>query len=453
MVRISRREWVKYIGTGVGGAIIGGAIGYLLKPAELVERIETTKVVEKTVSLTVPTTLTTTVERTITSPVVRKLPKDTIKIGVMGILSGLHATWGDLLKKGALLAAKEINATGGILGSKVEVIIRDEVADVEKQVRELVDVEKVDFIVGFDSSSNAMKVGGIVDELGKIIIVTHAATHRFTEELVYKMGKKLLFRISVPIYQDAIFAAYVAKDLPVNRWVGINPDYEFGRVCWSFFTKTLKQLRPDVEFVSEQWPKLGTEDFTPFISAIMGTDGEALYTSEWGVEFAVFYKQFIELGGLKKFKAIVKASGYPTDMEYEFLWPNYPLPELGFYPNGRYYWGYPPSELNRSFVEKVRAEYGKRPGYGIETTYSAFYFIKTALETAVTLDPDVLVKTLEGMVLFTPAGARWIRPEDHQAIYEVPSGRIVHKPGFEAPVYEELKVLPAWIYYRHPPFE
>lgn len=66
------------------------------------------------------------------------------------------------------------------------------------------------------------------------------------------------------------------------------------------------------------------------------------------------------------------------------------------------------------------------------------------------LDPDAVIKALEGMVIMTPADARWIRPEDHQAIYEVPYGRVVHK-GAEVPLLEDLKGVPAYIYYRHPP--
>jgi len=56
------------------------------------------------------------------------------------------------------------------------------------------------------------------------------------------------------------------------------------------------------------------------------------------------------------------------------------------------------------------------------------------------------------MIIMTPAGVRWIRPEDHQAVYEVPYGRIVHR-GAEIPLLEDLKAVPAHMYYRHPPFE
>jgi len=428
---LDRRDFLKLLAAGVGGFVVGAALGYAAKPSEVREVLR-----EVTV--------------TATTPVERKLPKATVKIGVLGIRSGLWATYGEFIEQGARMAAEEINARGGILGSRVELVFRDEQADVVKQARELVDVEGVDFIVGIDSSGNAMKVGGIVDELAKPLIVTHAATHRLTEELVYMQGKKLIFRTSVPVYQDGILAAYIAKDLPVRKWAGINGDYEFGRVSWQLFQETLKKLRPDVEFVAEQWPKFGTEDFRPFISALLASDAEALFTSIWAIELVTLQRQLVEMGGYRKFKAVISTLGYSMDVAYA-LGKDYPVAELGTWVSGRYVWLYPPTSINKEFVDRFKSRWGKLPAYSSETTYAAIYLIKAALEEAVTLDPDAVAKAMEGMLLLTPAGVRWIRPEDHQAVYEVPYGRIAHK-GAEVPLLDDLKAVPAHMYYRHPPF-
>lgn len=434
----SRRDFLRYLLGGVVGLAVGSVLGYALKPSEIREIVR-------------EVTTTQTVTQTSAAPITRTLPKTTIRIGVLGIRSGLWATYGEFIEQGARLAAEEINAKGGVLGSKIELVFRDEQADVVKQARELVDIEKVDFIVGIDSSGNAMKVGGIINELGKILVVTHAATHRLTEELVYKQGVKLIFRSSVPVYQDGILAAYIAKDLPVRKWVGINGDYEFGRVSWELFKTTLKKLRPDVEFVGEQWPKFGTEDFKPYISALLATDAEALYTSIWAIELVTLQRQLVEMGGYKKFRAVVSSLGYSMDVAYS-LGKDYPVAELGTWVSGRYVWLYPPTSVNKQFIERFKSRYGKYPPYSAETTYSAIYMLKAALEEAVSLDPDAVAKALEGMVIMTPAGARWIRPEDHQAVYSVPYGRIAFKPEVEIPVLEDLKGAPAFMYYRNPPF-
>jgi len=76
------------------------------------------------------------------------------------------------------------------------------------------------------------------------------------------------------------------------------------------------------------------------------------------------------------------------------------------------------------------------------------------LERTGSLDLDTLIKTMEGMVLVTPAGVRWIRPQDHQAVYEVPYGRISGETisvGDDVPELTDIRAVPAFLYYRSPP--
>lgn len=442
MVDSNRRSTIKLLVAGGVGLVIGLAGGYALAPEKLREVVK-----ETTVTVTAPSTQT-------SSSVSRRLSKDKIKIGVLGIRSGVWATYGTFIEQGARLAADEINESGGIMGSKIELVIRDEAADVIKQARELVDQEKVDFIVGVDSSGNAMKLGPLMPELNRILIVTHAATQRLTEELVFKQGIKHIFRVSVPTYQDGILAAWVAKDLPIKKWAGINPDYEYGRVSWEFFKNTLKALRPDVEFVSEQWnPSPGTTDFSKWIGAVMGTDAEGIFTSNWAGEALTFHKQALELGLYNKVKAVINPLGYSMDVAYG-LGKDYPKAQYGTWVSGRYVWFYPPTPINKRFVDAFVNKWGKLPPYSAETTYTAIYLLKGAIEKAVTLDFDQLIKTIENMVILSPAGARWIRPEDHQAVYEVPYGKVSSNTtnvGGAVPLLENIKVLPAYMYYRNPP--
>ncbi len=149
----------------------------------------------------------------------RPLGVDTIKIGAMGALSGAHADYGRQINMGLELAKEEINANGGILGSMIETRMLDEElkADVGvRNTRQLVQDWGAHFLVGVDSSGVAMAIGPILPELDRIF--THAATHRLTEELVYEKKIKQIFRISVPVYQDSIVAAYVFRDkLPQAR--------------------------------------------------------------------------------------------------------------------------------------------------------------------------------------------------------------------------------------------
>jgi len=63
-----------------------------------------------------------------------------------------------------------------------------------------------------------------------------------------------------------------------------------------------------------------------------------------------------------------------------------------------------------------------------------------------------VIAALEGLELMTPAGKRVFRLEDHQAVYNVPGGRVIIDPAYPIPVLGDLKIFPAEEYYRHPPF-
>src|SRR6267142_909006 len=191
--------------------------------------------------------------------------KKPIKVGCQTILSGPLGGYGEFMRKGAVLAMEEINASGGVGGSPLELNFRDEELTVD--------------------------VGEIMPTLNKILIVTHGATEKFNEDLVYRKHIKQCFRICVPVYQDGIASAFIAKELPVKKWATISPDYEYGHTSWKMFRATLKSLKPNVEFVAESFAKFGTVDFSSHISKVMGAQPEAIFSTEWGGEAVTMVKQ------------------------------------------------------------------------------------------------------------------------------------------------------------------
>lgn len=377
--------------------------------------------------------------------------KDPIKIGGQAILSGPLGGYGDFMKKGAEMAVEEINAKGGILGSRIQIEFRDEELKPDvgvKNARYFVDNWGADFLIGIDASSVALAVGQVMPELNRVLIVTHAATEKLTEGLVYKQGIKQVFRISVPVYQDGIASAMIAKDLPVKRWATISPKYEYGFTSWKMFQETLKKFRSDVEFVEEAWAPFGTVDFGPHISAVMPKNPEGIFTTEWGGEAITLVKQAKGFGVFDKIKAWMNPMGGAMDV-LEGLGKEYPL---GLWISCRYWFLYPPTKENQEFVARFHKRYGKYPHYVSETAYSAVYAIKAAVEKAGTTETAKVIKALEGLTLMTPAGRRTFRAEDHQAIYEVPWGKTMEDPKYPFRILGDLKVIPAEEYYRKPPF-
>ena len=390
------------------------------------------------------------------------LGKAVIKIGGQGIFSGPNAICGRSMMEGARLAVEEINAAGGILGSKVEFKSMDselKSAVAIKNARYLVEEWGADLLIGHDSSGVILAVGEIMPQLKKILIGTHAATASFNERLIHKEGNRYCFRTSSPTYQDStIFAKVLAKKFPdVKRWASINCDYEFGYVNLALFKRAMKEMNPDVEFVAEAWAPFWTMDFTPQISAIMAARPQGIYTSQWGGEGVQLARQALMMGVFDdpNVKLYINCTGETSDflsgMSIEIAKKKF---HGKLWVSGRYIHTQNDLPINKHFVKAYTEKYAMYPFHCTEGAYSALYLIKKALEKCRTLDVDALIKTMEGMRWDTPSGEKWIRPEDHQAVYPVPIGRPVMDPDYPLmPVVKDLHWVDVKDYYRWPPFE
>ena len=117
----------------------------------------------------------------------------------------------------------------------------------------------------------------------------------------------------------------MAKWTDVKTVGTIAPDYAYGRDAVAAFVEYLKKLRPDIQIVDQQWPKLGEPDFTPFITAQMSKKPDAVMCDVFGGDFVTLAK---EAGPLGYFKAInnrlVDGAEVGTVDEAQALGADYP---------------------------------------------------------------------------------------------------------------------------------
>src|ERR1700693_2102473 len=108
---------------------------------------------------------------------------DTIKVGFPMPLSGPTAVYGVPITKGAEMAVADINAKGGVLGRKLELLERDSRANADEAVRlarELIIKDNVDFLSGTLTSAEAPAVSTIAKENKVVFVAPVAKTNRLT---------------------------------------------------------------------------------------------------------------------------------------------------------------------------------------------------------------------------------------------------------------------------------
>src|SRR2546428_5958394 len=219
-----------------------------------------------------------------------------IKVGVPLPLSGPPALFGEPAAKGAQMFVDELNAKGGVLGRKIELLMRDSKADAIEAVRvarELILKENVDFLMGTLTSAEGPAVSVVAKENKIVFIAPIPKTDQLTA------ADKLhpyVFRVAANTTMEGRSAAEIVAKWPVTKIATMSFDYAYGQDVTKAFVDHLKKIKPRVQIVDQQWPKLGEQDYNPFINAQMAKKPEAIVSSIWGGFFVTYSKQAKALG-------------------------------------------------------------------------------------------------------------------------------------------------------------
>src|SRR5687767_10332539 len=238
-----------------------------------------------------------------------------IKVGFPMILSGPGALFGEPALKGAQMYVDEVNAKGGVLGRKIELLPRDTKGNADEAVRvarELILRENVDFLVGTLTSAEGPAVSPIAKE-NKIVFVAPITK---TDQLIAPANlHPYVFRTASNTTIDGRTAAEIIAKWNVKRVATISPDYAYGQDVTKEFVAHMKKIKPDVEIVDQQWPKLGEADYTPFINAQLSKRPEAVFSSLWGGHFVTFAKQAKPLRYFEQLSFNFVGAGEPGSIE------------------------------------------------------------------------------------------------------------------------------------------
>jgi len=335
-----------------------------------------------------------------------------IRIGSLFILSGSAANYGRFAEQGIRMALDEINAQGGVLGRPLELVLEDDQGRAAvgiQAARKMVYQDKVNALIGVDSSGVALGLVPTMPTLRTPLILTHAATPHATGRLC----NAYTFRISVNEQQNMRSAAELAASTNAKRWTTIGPDYAFGHEVWEYFGRHLKELKPDAELMEQTaFPRFGAEDFTPFINAIMQAKPDGVVISVWGGDLVNFVRQANNLGFFNQGFELMFAIGAATEVLTAL---GEQMPE-GVWLGTRWWYDAHDNPRNAKFVADFKQRYGSPPSYNAEGAYAAIYAVKTAIEKAGSADNQAIATALKGLTVDTPAGALSFRQGDNQVL-------------------------------------
>jgi branched-chain amino acid transport system substrate-binding protein len=362
---------------------------------------------------------------------------DTIKLGGMYPLSGRAADLGITCKQGAELAVKEINAKGGVLGKKLELLSSDSKANVQEAVsisNRYIQKDAVNFLFGEVSSAAVLAIGEIAKQEKVIFMATVGSTDTLTKE----KWNRYTFRSGTCNSQESnSLALYTVKNKDLVKFYNIGPDYEYGRTMWDLFKAKIKEQNPKAEFIGEQWPKLFAPDYSSYINAILAAKPDAVFCSLWGGDLVAFIKQAKPFGLFDKMKWII-ATGADITVT-RALGADMPT---GLIVDQRYYFHWPETPRNEQFVKAYMTEYKDYPSAWAVEGYDGVYFLAEAIRKAGALDTEKIIAALEGLSIDSPRGKASLRKEDHQLLCDFMVGETVFDPNHPFAIAGKPEVFP-----------
>lgn len=340
---------------------------------------------------------------------------DTIKIGDINSYKRLPAHTIPY-KQGVDLALEEVNKAGGVLGKQLELISRDDQGKPGEAVKiadEMFTRDGVVLISGSLFSHIGLALTSYAGQKKKLYI----AAEPLADALVWAKGNRYTFRLRPSTYMQAAMLAEEAAKNPAKRWATIAPNYAYGKDAVAAFKKVLKEKRPDVEFVTEQWPGLFKIDAGAEVQALQAAKPEGIYNVTFGGDLAKFVREG-KLRGLFKDRLTV---GLLTG-EPEYLDPLKDEAPEGWLVTG-YPWYAVKTEAHSKFLDAYQARWNDYPRIGSLVGYNTMLTIAAAIRKAGSTDTEKLVEAMKGLKFDSPVGEITYRTIDHQSTMGAYVGR------------------------------
>ena len=333
--------------------------------------------------------------------------QDTIKIGEINSYKAQPAFL-DPYKKGWELGVEEVNAAGGVLGKKLQVISRDDNANPGDAVRvaeELVSREGVSLICGTFLSN----IGLAVTDFAKQKKIFFLASEPLTDKITWQSGNRYTFRLRPNTYMQVAMLVPEALKLHKKRWALLYPNYEYGQSAAATFKAMMKKAQPDVEFVAEQATPLGRIDAGPVAQALADARPDAIFNVLFGADLVKFVREGNTRDLFKGREVVSLLTGEP-----EYIEPLKGEAPVGWIVTGYPYYGIQTEDHKKFFLAYYR-KYNEYPRLGSVVGYSTIMSIAEGLRRAKSTDTEKLVAAFSGMPVTTPFGKITYRAIDHQS--------------------------------------
>ncbi len=346
--------------------------------------------------------------------------EEALKIAILAPLSGDVATFGESTRDGVLLAIKERNAAGGVLGRQIETIVEDSQCNPEAAVsaaNKVIDQDGVNYIIGEVCSSASIPLSEVVMAKG-VFQISPTSTNPSVTVAEDGTTKSRVFRACfIDPFQGTVAAKFAREQVGVQTAaVLLDQGNDYVRGLAEFFKEAFEANGGEVVV----WETYTAEDqdFSAILTKVKAANPDMLYLPD-------YYSTVNLIGAQAKEKGIeaimMGGDGWDSpDLDTSAV-------EGGYFTN--HYSVDDPRPEVQNFVKLYKEEYGAVPDALATLAYDAAVILLDAIEETGKDDPAAVAKTLEGMTFDLVSGSISYdakhNPVKSAAILQVVDGKII----------------------------
>jgi branched-chain amino acid transport system substrate-binding protein len=318
---------------------------------------------------------------------------DTIKIGIAGAHSGDLASYGLPTVKAAELVTKNINAKGGIMGKKVELVIEDEACKPElaTNVATKLVSAKVDAVIGH-ICSGATKAALRTYKDAKIIVISPSAT---SPELTLSGQYPNFFRTIAPDDAQAkLVADFAMNTLKFTKFAVIHDKGDYGKGFAEYARKYIEESKK-AQVVLYEGVTPGAVDYSSIVQKIKYAKADAIIYGGYHPEAASIVQQMRKKG----MKTVFISDDGVKDQTFIKVAASY---AEGVYASG-------PKDTTQNpiamtAIAEHKKAYGTEPGAFYLNAYAAVQTVLNAMDKAKSTEYHAVAKALRTYNTDTPLG-------------------------------------------------
>jgi len=346
----------------------------------------------------------------------KKKEQNYIKIGLLHSLTGTMAISETPVRDSELLAIKEINEAGGVLGKKIIAVEEDGESDpytFGQKARKLITESNVVAIFGCWTSASRKAVKPVVEEYFNLL--WYPVQYEGMEA-----SPNIMYMGASPNQQVVPAVDYCAETFGKRMFL-VGSDYIFPRTANRIIKAQLAQMNG--ECVGEAYVPMGSVDFSEVIDDIIREKPDVIINSINGDSNIAFFKQLYEAG--------ISADKIPV-MSFSISEEEVSQIGIEYLKNNLVSWNYyetTQTDKNKKFVSDYKTEYGNErvTGDPIEAGYIAIYMWAMACEKAGSFDVEEVRIAAKGLSFTAPEGTVTIDGLNQHLYKQVRIGKINEK--------------------------